>query len=224
MSRPLIGVTCDLDERGYRVAPSYAARIREVGGVPVLLPCEVSCAAEYIRRCDGVVLSGGDDPIMERWGAATHPRANPIDPKRQAFEVALLEALDDHPGTPVLGICLGMQLMGLHRGGELVQYLADMLPSADTHWPKTAHAIDGDLGAGVVHSHHRQALVDPGLLAVVARASDGVIEAVRDDHRSFFLGVQWHPERTDDEGLGPGLFRALVTAAERFVERSSVIT
>jgi putative glutamine amidotransferase len=213
MSRPLIGVTCDLDDRGYRVGPGYAAVIRAEGATPILLPCEPSCAAEYVRRCDGLVLSGGDDPIMEQWGVATHPEATTIDPRRQAFELALLAALDDEPGTPVLGICLGMQLMGLHRGAKLEQFMADTLPSAGEHWPRTSHAIEGDLGDGVVHSHHRQALVDPGPLAVVARAADGVIEAVRDDRRSFFLGVQWHPERTDDASLGSGLFRALIRAS-----------
>ena len=64
-----------------------------------------------------------------------------------------------------------------------------------------------------MHSHHRQAVTDPGGLSIVARAADGVIEAVRDAGRPFYLGVQWHPERTRDERLGAGLFRELVGAA-----------
>jgi putative glutamine amidotransferase len=213
MGRPLIGITCDLDDRGYRVGPGYGRLIREAGGVPVLLPCEAACAAEYARRCDGVVLSGGDDPVMEHWDVATHPRAKPIHPQRQAFELALLRSLDQGAERPVLGICLGMQLMGLHAGGGLDQYLAETLPTARRHWPRADHEIGGALGAGVVHSHHRQALTDPGSLSVVARATDGVIEAVRDEGRPFYLGVQWHPERTRDERLGAGLFRRLVEAA-----------
>jgi putative glutamine amidotransferase len=47
----------------------------------------------------------------------------------------------------------------------------------------------------------------------VARAADGVIEAVRNEGRPFYLGVQWHPERTGDERLGAGLFRELVAAS-----------
>ena len=73
--------------------------------------------------------------------------------------------------------------------------------------------MSGGLGAGVIHSHHRQAVTDSGSLAVVARAPDGVIEAVRDEQRQFYLGVQWHPERTADAGLGIALFRSMVEAA-----------
>jgi putative glutamine amidotransferase len=213
MSRPLIGITCDRDESHHRVAAGYGALVGEAGGVPVLLPCEPAFAAEYVRRCDGLLLSGGDDPIMEHWGVPTHPEAKPIHPQRQAFELALLEALEDRRDRPVLGVCLGMQLMALSRGGGLDQYLADSLATAGQHWPRTDHAVEGALGAGVVHSHHRQAVSDPGSLHVVARAADGVIEAVRDEAHSFYLGVQWHPERSSDEKLGAGLFRELVTAA-----------
>jgi putative glutamine amidotransferase len=213
VARPLIGVTCDLDDRGYCARPGCADQIRQAGGVPVLLPCEPPCAAEYVRRCDGLVLSGGDDPIMEHWNVPTHPRARPIHPRRQAFELALLEALEDRPDRPVLGICLGMQLMALHGGGGLDQCLVETIPTARLHWPRADHQIGGPLGAGVVHSHHRQAVADSGGLAVVARAADGVIEAVRDEARPFYVGVQWHPERTRDQRLGPGLFRDLVGAA-----------
>jgi putative glutamine amidotransferase len=213
MPRPLIGVTCDLDRRGYRVSPGCAARVEEAGGTPVILPCLPRSAADYARRCDGVVLSGGDDPIMEHWGVATHPRAKQVHPQRQAFELALLAALDERDDKPVLGICLGMQFMGLHRGGGLIQYLADALPTAGVHWPTTSHAITGELGEGRVHSHHRQALCDPGALRVVARAPDGLIEAVSDERRRFYVGVQWHPERTGSRPLGEGLFRSLVEAA-----------
>ncbi len=150
---------------------------------------------------------------MEHWSIPTHPRARTIDPARQEFELALLRALDSRPGEAVLGVCLGMQLMGLHRGGRLDQHLPDSLPSAGSHSDCAVHGVCGALGEGRVHSNHRQALVDPGDLEIVARAPDGVIEAVRDPARPFYVGVQWHPERTDDEVLGPGIIRRLVEAA-----------
>ena len=46
-----------------------------------------------------------------------------------------------------------------------------------------------------------------------ARAPDGVIEAVQDSQRDFYLGVQWHPERSGPGPLGLGVFRSLVAAA-----------
>ncbi len=213
MTRPLIGITTDVDGDRYQVAVPYAAAVRTAGGTPVLLPCEADCARDYLLRCDGVVLTGGDDPIMEQWGIPTHPQARKVDPRRQAFELAILEAADVCDDRPVLGICLGMQLMGLHRGGALDQHLPETLATPGLHWPGGTHDIRGALGDGVVHSHHHQALSDAGGLRVVATAADGAIEAVRDDRRPFYLGVQWHPERTEAQQFGAGIFRELVSAA-----------
>lgn len=180
--------------------------------MPIVLPPIAALAEAYVEQCHGFILTGGDDPIMERWGIATHPKAKKIHPDRQQFELALLESLD-RSARPALGVCLGMQLMGLHAGGTLDQHLPDALASAADHWGRIPHTICGELGEGIVLSHHRQALTDAGSLRVVAVAPDGVIEAVSDPARSFYLGVQWHPERTEDDALGRGIIRRLVAAA-----------
>lgn len=213
MLLPVIGITCDIRDDRFSAAPNCASAVAEAGGLPVLLPCLAHCSPGYVDRCDGIILSGGDDPIMENWGISTHDQAKPIAHERQAFELALLEALNAELDRPVLGICLGMQLMGLHRGGTLDQHLPSTLDTADQHWGKREHPVFGSLGQGMVHSHHRQAIIDPGDLTVVATAPDGVIEAIRDDQRPFYLGVQWHPERTADHHLGLALIRQLVDAA-----------
>jgi putative glutamine amidotransferase len=64
-----------------------------------------------------------------------------------------------------------------------------------------------------VTSSHHQALADGGTLEVIGRSDDGVVEAVRDPARAFYVGVQWHPERTTDHGMGVGIVRMLVDAA-----------
>ena len=116
-------------------------------------------------------------------------------------------------GRPILGICLGMQMMGLHAGGSLDQFLPETLPTASDHWDGQEHDVSGSLGDGRVWSRHRQALASAGSLEVVATAFDGVIEAVEAPGRSLYLGVQWHPERTSDSQLGMALFDRLVHAA-----------
>lgn len=189
--------------------------VSAAGGLPVLLPPLPEHADRFALLCDGVVFSGGGDPIMERFGEPTHPGARTVDPRRQEFELALLRALEGRPQTPVLGVCLGMQLMGLHHGGALDQQLSETLPTAGCHWPEADHRVEGALGSATVRSNHRQALVASGALSVVAASDDGVIEAVRHDGRPFYVGVQWHPERTADERLGIGLFRQLVRFALR---------
>ncbi|MBT8485634.1 MAG: type 1 glutamine amidotransferase [Phycisphaerales bacterium] len=211
--RPVIGITPDATEEKLLLARTYVAMVADAGGLAVILPPRAEDADAYLGLCDGFLLSGGDDPDMRRWGVPTHPKATPIDHERQAFECELLTRLDERPDIPVLGVCLGMQLMALNAGGTLDQHLFDSHPSADDHWGRRPHAVTGDLGDGTVQSHHRQAIVDAGALDVVARAHDGLIEAVRGPGRRFYLGVQWHPERTTDARLGIGIVRGLVRAA-----------
>ena len=167
------------------------------------------------------VLTGGDDPAMERYGVTTHPAATIEDPVRQAFDECLLArraALV--PDLPLLAICLGMQFLALSRGGTLNQHLPDDTPTHADHRDNRVHPIvpeaavgDTVLRGGMVTSWHHQAVRDPGDLRVLARAHDGVIEAIDDPGQAFCLGVQWHPERTEDHGLGDGLFAGLVQAA-----------
>lgn len=210
--RPVIGVTADITADGrLQVGSAYAQMIERAGGTPIVLPPIPARIEEFMRLCDGFVLTGGDDPDMTHWNVPMHPKATPLHPQRQAFELALLAALDRAARTPALGVCLGMQLMGLHRGGSLDQHLPDSLVTASLHWDRRSHEVEGELGHGLVHSHHRQALTHAGSLTVIARAPDGVIEAVRDTARpGMYLGVQWHPERTDDGRLGFALFERLV--------------
>jgi putative glutamine amidotransferase len=218
--RALIGISsdvlvCDGRER-VGMYPAYAAAVTAAGGAPVLLTHELESIAAMVDRLDGFILTGGDDPAMEAFGAVTDSRVTLVDPRRQAFEVALLRALAEFkPDTPVLGVCLGMQMMALVSGGALDQYLPDTPGLAKGHWEKQ-HAVIGEdgwgFGSGPVLSRHKQAVAEPGSMRVVARAPDGLIEAIDDPARRFCLGVQWHPERTTDPSTGAAIFEALVTA------------
>ncbi len=216
---PLIGITCDLQDGRVRVRPGYAASVIEAGGTPLLLPPIPRAAPHYARLCDAFILTGGDDPIMENFGVPTHAAATRVAPERQSFELALLEELGArYQAKPVLGVCLGMQYMALAAGGALDQHLPESTPTHADHYGDAVHAIELEevtsaLSEGQVCSHHRQAVSDAGRMRVLARSSDGLIEAIDDPTRPFFLGVQWHPERTEDERNGKALFRELVTRA-----------
>lgn len=222
LNPPLVGITVDVEARDERVrlacAAAYADAVAAAGGTPLLLPPIVEHAALHARLFDAFVLTGGDDPVMEAFGEPTHPAARPLHPRRQRYELALLAALDARREAPVLGVCLGMQLMALHAGGRLDQHMPDTTPTASGHWGAdhtVAPAADapGSLRLeGVVRSHHRQAVRDAGAMRVIARAPDGVIEAIDDPGRGCYFGVQWHPERTADTRVGAAIFSRLVGA------------
>lgn len=231
--RPLIGITCDNSETApppgaYQSGVRYAQFVAEAGGLPVILPQEVGLVAEYVARLDGFLFSGGDDIDVRAFGGELHPKAQVMDPRRQAFDFALLEALrTGRREAPVLGVCLGMQQMAVHAGGRMQQHLPDVLgdEAGAAHAKnrrhgvmlKAAHPVLSAADGTIVSSHH-QAVSDAATLRVLAHAPDGTIEALDDPARPFYLGVQWHPERAvasegDGEALNRGPFRALVAAA-----------
>lgn len=221
MAAPTIGITADLIEHNGLVraaAPTtYVRAVVAAGGVPIVLPPVTEAAAEVFERCDGFVFTGGDDPATEPFGEATDPRVTPVHPDRQSAESAVLSLLADDPADrPVLGVCLGMQMMALHAGGQLDQFMPDTTPTHADHWERThtVRSLDTELMAdGEVNSKHKQAISDPGSLRMIAVAHDGVCEAVADTSRRLYVGVQWHPERTTHESLGLDLFRRLIRSA-----------
>jgi len=236
MGRPRVGITLDAEEEGggWSALPFYALRRNYVdavvaaGGLPLMLPHEEGLAEAYAADLDGLVITGGAfdiDPAL--WGAAErHPTVR-LKERRTRFEWRLLEAALAR-GLPVLAICGGMQLLNVVLGGTLLQHIPDAVPGALAHEqpnPRTEpgheveiepgsrlHGITGRLRMAVNSAHH-QAVDVPGRdLAVVARAPDGVVEAVEHRRLPFVIGVQWHPEY----GLDPGdrrLFEGLVAAA-----------
>jgi putative glutamine amidotransferase len=52
-------------------------------------------------------------------------------------------------------------------------------------------------------------------LRPLACAPDGIIEAIQMTDRTFFLGVQWHPERIVERSEQLELFKAFVAAASQ---------
>ncbi|HEX9290671.1 MAG TPA: gamma-glutamyl-gamma-aminobutyrate hydrolase family protein [Anaeromyxobacteraceae bacterium] len=233
MRRPRIGLTLDVDQaRGeYQLSCAYADAVLAAGGLPIPIPYgDDAVTGAYLALCQGLVVTGGAFDIPpERYGESRRASCGPEKAGRTAFEWSLCEAALAGR-IPLLGVCGGMQLMNVVRGGTLYQDLREDL-GASTHEqppPKDVptHPVDivpGSLLARLVgpdplpvSSTHHQAVRAAGAgVLVSARAPDGVVEAVELPDLPFALGVQWHPERLlAQDGRHLGVWRGLVEAAE----------
>lgn len=229
---PVIGIAGDVDfaPGGDASAPptprsccrmTYIEAVVKAGGLPLVLPPVPGQIEDQLDRVDGVLLIGGDDPRTEPFGLPTDPRTTPVAPLRQSYDTALLAALSSRPDMPTLGVCYGMQMMALVAGGALHQHLPDVLGETWTHhWDRT-HAIfphpgsPGWLLDAAPHqplSRHRQAVATAGTLCVIGSSEDAIAEAISDPRRRFYVGVQWHPERSGNGPLGLGVYSVFVRA------------
>lgn len=232
--KPLIGIGSDIQtpagerERAFAYL-TYAEAVRRAGAIPVLVPPQPENAADLLDALDGLLLAGGDDCDPAAYGQDRHPTVDPMDPRRQANDLALACAAREK-GVPTFGICLGLQVMNVAAGGTLIQdidsqhdteivhaslpedrvrhevivkqgtKLADHVPSAELNVNSSHHQAIGELGQG---------------LRVTAHAPDGIVEGLEDPQHPFYLGVQWHPEDMTGEGSATTLFAAFIEAARQ---------
>jgi putative glutamine amidotransferase len=234
--RPTLGVLVSLQPSGLgedmdvvvRQFADRAVRALEVaGGAPTLIDIaarERPDAETLTDRFAGLLILGGADIDPALYGERPHPATYGTDPDADRYEIAAVRtALDS--GAPIVGICRGMQVMNVACGGTLVQDLGKETPH---HGPPSAIMItqrvhiapgsrlDHILGrpeVAVRTGNHQAVREVADGFAVVARASDGVIEAI--EHATCWaVGVQWHPEDPlADAGDLAAIAQALVAQA-----------
>lgn len=234
--RPIIGVTTSVseDEAVLQLNCTYTDALIAAGAAPILLPPTDSptLIAQYAGMIDGLLLSGGGDVDPQLFGETQHWEIGAISPVRDAFELALCQAVLDKGTVPILGICRGLQVLNVALGGDLYQDLkADFPGKTLAHQQKQRschpshpvsiapntmlHSILGQMEV-MVNSHHHQAIrrLPEGFIST-ASAPDGVTEAAELLHHPFCMGVQWHPERLWDQcgcALHKRIFSAFVDA------------
>ncbi len=217
---PTIGLSVYLEtaswgvwsKRAALLPATYLDALADARAVPVLLPPSLDARAS-LRGVDGLVLVGGPDIDARLYGEQRHPSADEPRVERDAWELELLAGAMDLD-LPVLGICRGMQLINVARGGRLNQALeagdADSL-----HRPRVGvfgeHSVrvsplswHGQVlgnAARVATYHHQSVNVVGSNLRAVAHAEDGCIEAIESCCGTYLLGVQWHPEEDPDRTL-----------------------
>jgi putative glutamine amidotransferase len=227
-SAPLILVSPSTEEKGaefydYSISLSqtYLDSVTQAGGLPVVLPCAPSpkVVGEYVRRTDGVLISGGDDiqPELyyEQVPAELKKTVGRTDAVRDLLETLLVkEAFAQR--KPLLAICRGHQILNITLGGTLFVDIPSEVRTTINHArlrhkDRVVHEVEleedslmarifGRRTIGVDSSHHQavQRVAKP--LRVTGQSPDGIIEALelRPEESSlmpYLLAVQFHPER-----------------------------
>jgi putative glutamine amidotransferase len=177
------------------------------------------------RDVDGVCFSGGGDIDSTRYGAVDVACAD-VDRERDALEIEVAKSAIERD-LPVLGICRGFQILNVVRDGTLVQDVAGHRPDereglVEHHnvtvrpGSRLARATGG--APLTVNSRHHQAVTKEtmGRGLVATAVVDDLVEAFELTDRRWVVGVQWHPERTNEVSLeARRIFDAFVQEAAR---------
>lgn len=240
VGRPVIGVLGNLYTHGHSAYAAqmtyansaYLNAVRENGGIPFVIPA-VGTEEELDRLlsfCDGLLFPGGEDVDPKLFGEEPHPSIGSVNEQMDRFWI-LAEKKAEELRLPVLGICRGMQLINVARGGSLWQDISLFRADHQLHAQKQERSypihqvrieegsrLSKILGEAAVYTNtlHHQCVRIPGRdLAVTAWAIDGVAEAMESPEGRIVL-VQWHPEElTGSVPKMNRLFSDLVQKAQK---------
>ena len=226
----------ELDTDRFYLSRHYGEAIEAAGANPVhisLIP-KRDYVSGVMDNLDGVLLPGSDsdvDPL--RYGAEPHRNLGSVHPVKDETDLLVLQEIERRR-MPLLGICFGMQILNVSRGGTLVQDIPSQLPDAIKHQQgaprdRPSHTVSvaersilselAEAEPVLVNSHHHQAVDKVGRdLIATAWSTDGLIEALEDSRpERFVVAVQWHPELGwRDDRLSAALFSRFIAASSQY--------
>jgi putative glutamine amidotransferase len=232
VTRPVVGLCTALerarwsvwDQEAALLSRSYLTAVQDAGGLALMLPPDPQAQEEpdeWLDLLDALILAGGADVDPGAYGAERDRHTVGTVPERDAFEIALaLRAMERD--MPVLGICRGMQVMNVARGGTLIQHLPDdkghedhrralgTFENADHDVRLQEDSLVRRLAGERLHgtkSHHHQGVeeIGDGFEVTGWATVDDLPEVIEEPSRRFALGVQWHPEVDPTSPLIAGL-------------------
>lgn len=134
----------------------------------------------------GVILTGGDVHVYE---------------PDQLARVSVDETILDSAATPILGICLGHQLIAHHYGSRVAP-LPSPVDQEETVVVRGTdplfHGVPRRFRARVAHDDTVTTLSEP--LVQLASSRLGRYEAIRHRDQPIY-GLQFHPEASGEHGL-----------------------
>lgn len=249
--RPLIAVmpkylTADRLDRSISscdsllIADNYLKAIVAAGGVPFVLPVSVGEEALDVifDMVDGFLFTGGADLDPRLYGGdAGNEKLGVHVAVREGVEYRALDYAFAHD-VPILGICRGIQLFNIYKGGTLYEDLGENLPEVDefgqrvVHWQDIDYSLPShkvrfvegsllsellDANEATTNSMHHQGVrkLAAGVEAM-AYGPGGLVEAVRLPELTFAVGLQWHPEYLGEQEGMNRIFEALIEQAAAY--------
>ena len=181
--RPIIGVVCRFEKisevnNAMVIYENVIKAVKQSGGEVIGL---VDSQDSILRLYDGIILQGGNDISLMDLKIINYCYINDI---------------------PLLGICLGMQMLALAFDGQMLDLIDNR------HMDKInrfVHSVTLDEASKLydivrqryilVNSRH-YSYIKNTKLNISGISDDGYIEAIEDKNKRFFVGLQWHPETT----------------------------
>ncbi len=226
--KSIIGISGSIDNAGrIFVHENYIKSVHKAGGIPIILPHIQD--EYILNNIQGMILTGGDDIPSTMFGEEPVCSIKPEKNQRLQYDLWLIPKLRKRAiptlgicyGMQIVNVALGgtlyqdVQTQHLRAINHLQKEGTAPLTNSVVHSVTQvscllAHLItikSSTTLASILNNHeelmvnstHHQAVKDLGKgLIVSALSSDGIIEAV-ESLDGWFLGVQWHPERMDDE-------------------------
>lgn len=201
--KPIIGVVVRFERiseinNAMVIYENVINAVKKSGGLVIGLIDE---NIELINLCNGIILQGGNDTSI--------------------IDIPILKYCYDKD-IPLLGICLGMQMMSLYFNGEINDFTTSKHANKkfkyvhSVHLNKLSklHEIIG-LDYILVNSRHKSYIKNTNL-SISGISNDGYIESVEDKNKRFFIGVQWHPETTFEYDIvSQKIFKAFILECQK---------
>ena len=227
--RPVIGITANHEGIDATLREAYCRQIVAAGGTPLIIPAidDAEVIINTLSRLDGIVLSGGGDYNPLWCGEEPSPKLHNINAVRDRAEL-LTTRLAYNRQIPMLGICRGIQTLAMALGGHVEQdnsHRATVKHSQDADREEPTHTVMLASDSTIhtiynkekiaVNSFHHQVVDEPGKhFRATAFSADGMIEAIESTEHKAVMGVQWHPEWLEEDGLP--LFQWIVARAAEY--------
>lgn len=190
--RKQIGIVGNLSGDVFGVGVKYMQFASQFGDVHILTQ------DSPIMDLDLLILKGGADIPPSSYGGLLGYLIYRGDPTLEAFDKDKLPFYIKQ-GTPIFGICRGMQYLNVLFGGDLKQHIWLHPMSSKDQRDELVHTVYGEnILSFKVNSFHHQAVAKvPNCFKITLKSSD-CVEAIR--HKTLHIScVQWHPEEINDK-------------------------